>query len=1513
MVSPSLDIARGIIDNRGVSKSGNKRTGAECSVTFVTKNPYIIETPENLPYNSTLGKISAISNELEGERLNVIYEIDEQELVAIEPDSGRIYNKIVFDSEVLKSVYSLSANAYTEVDLKVELELVLIIINQNDNPPLFNHMNYTTTVPEDLPIGGLIIRVTANDLDGLQQIRYSLQDENEMVEINRFSGEIRTKKKLDFEQETKYELVVFVTDGKFNSNTTLTVHVSDVDDQGPVFEQTFYNASLVEGTYTDALFVTQLRVYDNESVNVDDTVTYSLKHDKEKPALRNGSFTIGNGTGGVYFTGEVDWEMVKELNLVFMATTTTFITSVLLHIQVVNINDNNPAFPQQVYRFTIPENAANETVLIKLHATDPDDDELSYNIISNDSIPFSINNDDELFVAGSLNREAKDCYTFQVEAEERDTVEHKKTFVEIHINITDINDNVPVFHEIRNVFQIKENNQVPYLIHTFLVTDPDLNDNGEIEFSLNGDDDCFHIDNNGTLICKCSFDREGKSSYQLNVVASDKGKLVERSASYPITIKVLDDDDNFPFCEPLQQSVYVVETRAVNTIITTINARDVDHNQTLAFQIVSGDLGDFLIDSESGEVSIKRELDREESGFYFITINVTDVSNQTTSCYLNITILDVNDNDPQFDHEIYYFNVTEERPSGVVVGRVRATDADSTEKLFYSLLDENNKFELNETTGIITTKRAIDREEKSSYTLMVQAADGGLNPRLGRAQVFVKVSDINDNPPYFLDDVIIEVGLDSTFRESRTVYHCQAFDKDEGANAEVVYQVVSPPPEWLEFNATDCGISLFSLPNVTEELIIISATNTEPPFENATKELTITYKMIPNFSQKTYNINVTENTPSEEEIFQFELMNNAFVKENVSFTIAHGGVGNAFHFVNDKLFASKSLDRELRDSYEFIVSVQLIGAKDADFASVQIAVVDENDDPPKFTKDSIVSLTVFENTVIDIQPFTCTDDDAWPNDVIEYNMSESELFTINSRTGKLSLTRMLDYERDEHEMEVNITCRNTEFPYHTDIHSVYISLKDVNDNAPVFEKSVYRMELEENVQNGTLLNDFNAIDIDSGEDGMVSYQVEDDSSKSECFLIDGRSLLLKCGIDYEEVQQVKLKILAFDHGTPSLQSFADVIINIIDSNDHMPIIEKTMYRFSLDENKPNGTFVGKIDVSDADESEEPCQFCVIVEDDMKDLFEIDSKGNIYSKRIMDFEKDDTSFSFTIRAYQFPTWIGKEKNSLSVETNIGISLNDMNDNLPYFADNKAFKGISPEHSSGDSVFVVKAYDTDKSSVLSYAISSGNEDFFLDSKTGVIFPTTKYKVRADPQIYTLDIQASDSLHQAVLKLVFFTYNNSHLVEFETSANASQIQSQKQLLEKALTDLTSKQIFVQKIRPTNSKDKSNVMVFGFDQDSNTVMAENAIESLVHNKTVLNVLWLVKKRVVTSSLSDVEDEDNDRELLIGIIIGVCSLVVCFTIAAVYLWLRGEQRSNYQVNQSRQASQRREQRIQMQ
>ena len=50
--------------------------------------------------------------------------------------------------QILKSVYSLSANAYTEVDLKVELELVLIIINQNDNPPLFQQMNYTTTVPE---------------------------------------------------------------------------------------------------------------------------------------------------------------------------------------------------------------------------------------------------------------------------------------------------------------------------------------------------------------------------------------------------------------------------------------------------------------------------------------------------------------------------------------------------------------------------------------------------------------------------------------------------------------------------------------------------------------------------------------------------------------------------------------------------------------------------------------------------------------------------------------------------------------------------------------------------------------------------------------------------------------------------------------------------------------------------------------------------------------------------------------------------------------------------------------------------------------------------------------------------------------------------------------------------------------------------------------------------------------------------------------------------------------------
>ena len=96
---------------------------------------------------------------------------------------------------------------------------------------------------------------------------------------------------------------------------------------------------------------------------------------------------------------------------------------------------------------------------------------------------------------------------------------------------------------------------------------------------------------------------------------------------------------------------------------------------------------------------------------------------------------------------------------------------------------------------------------------------------------------------------------------------------------------------------------------------------------------------------------------------------------------------------------------------------------------------------------------------------------------------------------------------------------------------------------------------------------------------------------------------------------------------------------------------------------------------------------------------------------------------------------------------------------------------------------QASDVDKSSTLSYTILSGNEgnSFALDSKTGLLSSSNNYKVSAEPRVYTLDIEATDTLHTAVSKLILFTYNNSYLVEFETSANESEIQSQKQLFER------------------------------------------------------------------------------------------------------------------------------------
>ncbi|CAG07604.1 unnamed protein product, partial [Tetraodon nigroviridis] len=196
-----------------------------------------------------------------------------------------------------------------------------------------------------------------------------------------------------------------------------------------------------------------------------------------------------------------------------------------------------------------------------------------------------------------------------------------------------------------------------------------------------------------------------------------------------------------------------------------------DHDKTRALRYsVTGPGADqpptsiFIIDPISGELSVNKPLDREHIPNFHLKAHAVDLNgNQLENPIdLAINVIDMNDNRPEFTHQIWNGTVPEGSKPGTFVMTVTSVDKDDPKTangmLRYKILSQtpessSNMFTINNKTGgIITVAAGLDREKVPQYTLIIQATDMEGNPMYGlsnTATAVIKITDVNDNPPEF--------------------------------------------------------------------------------------------------------------------------------------------------------------------------------------------------------------------------------------------------------------------------------------------------------------------------------------------------------------------------------------------------------------------------------------------------------------------------------------------------------------------------------------------------------------------------------------------------------------------------------------------------------------------------------------------------------------------------------------------------------------------------------------------
>ena len=318
------------------------------------------------------------------------------------------------------------------------------------------------------------------------------------------------------------------------------------------------------------------------------------------------------------------------------------------------------------------------------------------------------------------------------------------------------------------------------------------------------------------LLCHCDF------SYTLVVYATDQGQD-PNTGSTTVNVQVIDINDNDPEISGVYDTE-VSEDAITNTAVFMIEASDIDSgdNGLLNYSITDGNInGDFKIDPGTGYIQVYNSLNRERTAVYHLEITVTDSGTPARNAIRSatVTILDINDNHPIFDHTTYHFNVSEDVPVETPVGRVTATDADTgvnaaLRYMIGSFIEgDSNHFKVDGESGVLKTSGLLDRENADLYVFIYRAIDGGSPALTATTTVSITIGDFDDQIPEFENFFYSAHTLENQ-PIGTSILTVVTSDKDFGPNAEITLTIDIKTTQGVranEFIAIDSSTSTLSV------------------------------------------------------------------------------------------------------------------------------------------------------------------------------------------------------------------------------------------------------------------------------------------------------------------------------------------------------------------------------------------------------------------------------------------------------------------------------------------------------------------------------------------------------------------------------------------------------------------------------------------------------------------------------------------------------------------------------
>ncbi|XP_062044950.1 protocadherin gamma-B5 isoform X18 [Lepus europaeus] len=550
-------------------------------------------------------------------------------------------------------------------------------------------------------------------------------------------------------------------------------------------------------------------------VSVQEVPARKLRISSDKPYL-----SVSAESGELVVSGRLDREQIcgrkPACALEFEVVAENPLNFYHVSVEIEDVNDHAPKFTQNSIELQIIESAQPGTRFILEVAEDAD---IGLNSLQkyklSPSPSFSLINKEkedgskypELVLEKTLDREQQSYHRLILTALDGGDPSLSGT-TELRIQVTDANDNPPVFTQDVYRVGLRENLPPGTAVLRVSATDQDAGINSEITYSLRRPGQVFYLNpQTGEITTQRALDYEDIKEYSIVVEGKDGGGLV---AQCTVEIKIQDENDNSPEVTFHSVLEMILEDSLPGSLIALIKTHDQDSGENGEVNCrLEGDVPFKIIPSSKNSYKLVTDgtLDREQTPEYNVTIIATDRGQPPLSSSSTVTLRigDVNDNAPVFQQAAYVVHVPENNPPGASIAQVSASDPDvgANGQVSYSIVASDlepralsSYVSVSAHSGVVFAQRAFDHEQLRALELTLQARDQGSPALHANVSLRVLVGDRNDNAPRVLYPTLGPDGsalFDTVPRAAEPGYlvtKVVAVDADSGHNAWLSYHVL---------------------------------------------------------------------------------------------------------------------------------------------------------------------------------------------------------------------------------------------------------------------------------------------------------------------------------------------------------------------------------------------------------------------------------------------------------------------------------------------------------------------------------------------------------------------------------------------------------------------------------------------------------------------------------------------------------------------------------------------------